>query len=172
MVVVLIRSAVASHHAADPTVAAAHFEARLIFEADCADVAADIAAGVADFVVVDCRGPQAYARGHVPGAVNLPHRRITAETVTRQLPPDRLLITYCSGPHCNASTRGALRLALLGRRVKEMPGGMVGWHAENLPIEVGGAVAAATGVAGPVSSYSRAASRLAARAAPSVVTGR
>ena len=141
---VLIRSAVASHDAADPTIAAAHFLARLTFEADCADVAADIAAGVADFVIVDCRSPEAYAQGHVPGAVNLPYRRITAQTVARLLPPDRLLITYCNGPHCNASSRGALRLALLGRQVKEMPGGMVGWHAENLPIEVGGAVAPAT----------------------------
>jgi rhodanese-related sulfurtransferase len=136
MVVVLIRSAVASHDAADPAIAAAHFEARLTFEADCSDVAADLAAGVADFIVVDCRSPQAYMRGHVPGAINLPHRRITAETVERRLPPDRLLITYCNGPHCNASTRGALRLAQLGRRVKEMPGGMVGWNAEDLPVEV------------------------------------
>ena len=135
----LIRSAVAEHDAADPTVAVEHFLACLAFEADCADVAADIAAGVADFVVVDCRSPQAYAEGHVPGAVNLPHRRITAETVASLLPPERLLITYCNGPHCNASSRGALRLARLGRRVKEMPGGMAGWRRENLPIEVGDA---------------------------------
>jgi rhodanese-related sulfurtransferase len=133
----LIRSAVAEHADAAPTLAAAHFQLRLMFETDCADVAADIAAGVADFVVIDCRSARAYAAGHVPGALNIPHRRITAELVDQVLPADRLLVTYCNGPHCNASTRGALRLAALGRRVKEMPGGMDGWRRENLPVEVG-----------------------------------
>jgi rhodanese-related sulfurtransferase len=129
------RSAVLDHGAATPPDAAAHFAARLAYEADCSDVGADIAAGVGGFVVIDTRSPALYAAGHVPGAVNLPHRRITAETVA-QLPADVLLVTYCNGPHCNASTRGALRLAALGRQVKEMPGGMDGWVREGLPVEL------------------------------------
>jgi len=46
-----------------------------------------------------------------------------------ELIPDgsTLVITYCAGPHCNASTKGALRFATLGRAVKEMPGGIDGW---------------------------------------------
>jgi rhodanese-related sulfurtransferase len=132
-----IRSAVTEHEPADPSVATAHFAARLAYEADCADVAADISAGVDHVVVIDCRSPEAYAAGHLPGAVNIPHRRITREVIDDLLPGDQLLITYCNGPHCNASTRGALRLAQLGRRVKEMPGGMVGWVNEGLPIESG-----------------------------------
>jgi rhodanese-related sulfurtransferase len=129
------RSAVVGHPAATPVDAAAHFAARLSYETDCSDVGADIAAGVGGFVVIDTRSPSLYAAGHVPGAVNLPHRRITADAVA-QLPPDVLLVTYCNGPHCNASTRGALRLAALGRHVKEMPGGMDGWVREGLPVEV------------------------------------
>ncbi|BEP14957.1 rhodanese-like domain-containing protein [Acidothermaceae bacterium B102] len=128
------RSAVLEHPAAAPDDAAIHFAERLAYEADCSDVGADIAAGVGGFVVIDTRSPALYLAGHVPGAVNLPHRRITAETVA-QLPPDVLLVTYCNGPHCNASTRGALRLAALGRQVKEMPGGIDGWIREGLPVE-------------------------------------
>ncbi len=128
------RSAVLDVPAASPKVAAAHFAARLSYETDCSDLGADIAAGLSGFVVIDTRSPALYLEGHVPGAVNLPHRRITAETVA-QLPPDVLLITYCNGAHCNASTRGALRLAALGRQVKEMPGGMDGWVREGLPVE-------------------------------------
>ncbi len=131
------RANVLEHPAAAPADALEHFSGRLAYEADCADVGADIAAGVPGFVVVDCRSAEKFAAGHVPGAVNLPHRRITAEAVERLVPGDDLLITYCNGPHCNASTKGARRLAALGRRVKEMPGGMQGWQIENLPVETG-----------------------------------
>jgi rhodanese-related sulfurtransferase len=133
------RSAVLDHPAADPTMAAEHFAARLAYEADCTDVGADIAAGVGGFVVVDCRSPELFAAGHVPGAISLPHRRITAASVAELLPPDVLVVTYCNGAHCNASTRGALRLASLGRTVKEMPGGMDGWVREGLPVARGAA---------------------------------
>ena len=129
------RSLVLEHPAAAPDDAAEHFAAQLAYEADCSDVGADIAAGAGGFLVVDTRSAALYLAGHVPGAVNLPHRRITAETVAR-LPPDVLLVTYCNGPHCNASTRGALRLARLGRAVKEMSGGMDGWVREGLPVEL------------------------------------
>jgi rhodanese-related sulfurtransferase len=128
------RSATLDHPAADPTLAALHFADRLAYEADCSDVGADIAAGVGGFVVIDVRSPQLYEAGHVPGAINLPHRRITAESIAF-LSQDLLLVTYCNGPHCNGSTRGALRLASLGRQVKEMPGGMDGWVREQLPVE-------------------------------------
>jgi rhodanese-related sulfurtransferase len=136
-----IRSNVLENLAADPADAVEHFTRKLAYEADCADVGADIAAGVPGFVVVDCRSAESYARGHVPGAVNIPHRRITAEIIAAMLPDDDLVITYCAGPHCNASTRGARRFAALGRRVKEMPGGIDGWVREGLPVETGGAVA-------------------------------
>ena len=129
------RSAVLDHPAATPAEAAAHFAARLSYETDCSDLGADLAAGVGGFLVIDTRAPSLYEAGHVPGAVNLPHRRITAEVVAA-LPPEVLLVTYCNGPHCNASTRGALRLAALGRQVKEMPGGMDGWIREGLPVEL------------------------------------
>ena len=81
--------------------------------------------------------PQAYARGHVPGALNLPHRAITEEALAAAWPRDALFVVYCAGPHCNAADRAALRLARLGRRVKTMPGGMAGWVAEGFPIATG-----------------------------------
>jgi rhodanese-related sulfurtransferase len=130
-----IRSNVLEHPAAPVPEALTHFRDRLAFETDCADVHADLAAGITGFTVVDCRTAKQFATGHVPGAVNLPHRQITADSVAALLPPDDLLVTYCNGPHCNASTRGAVRLVELGRRVKEMPGGMEGWRSEGLPTE-------------------------------------
>jgi rhodanese-related sulfurtransferase len=130
-----IRSAVAATAPATPSQAMDHFRARLSYEADASDVAADIAAGVSGFALVDCRSPELYAEAHLPGAINLPHRRITAAVVEELIPDaSTLIVTYCAGPHCNASTKGALRFAALGRPVKEMPGGIDGWRRENLPV--------------------------------------
>jgi rhodanese-related sulfurtransferase len=51
------------------------------------------------------------------------------------LPPRALVVTYCWGPACNAATKGAARIAGLGRPVKEMLGGIAAWEAEGLPVE-------------------------------------
>lgn len=111
---------------ADSAKALAHFEALLGFETDCWDVHAALTDGVADFVLLDVRDPKSYANGHVPGAVNLPHRRI----VERNLAPfaaDAVFVVYCAGPHCNGADKAAVRLARLGRPVKKMIGGIEGW---------------------------------------------
>ena len=116
-----------------------HFARRLSLETDCADVheAMTRAGGASpDFVLLDVRGPKAYARSHVPGAVNLPHREMTAERMARW-PEGTLFVTYCAGPHCNGGDRGALRLAQLGRPVKLMLGGMTGWADEGFPYATG-----------------------------------
>jgi len=118
-----------------------HFARRLCLETDCADVhEAMTRAGdaPADFVLLDVRGPKAYARSHVPGAVSLPHREMTAERMANW-PKDTLFVTYCAGPHCNGGDRGAMRLAQLGRPVKLMLGGMTGWADEGFPFAKGDA---------------------------------
>jgi rhodanese-related sulfurtransferase len=118
---------------ADPATALAHFERRLLLETDCSDVHEALKAG-ADFVLVDVRGPQAFARGHVPGAANIPHRTMTAERMA-SFPPDTVFVVYCAGPHCNGANKGAVRLARLGFRVKEMIGGITGWLDEDFALE-------------------------------------
>jgi rhodanese-related sulfurtransferase len=141
-------SAVASISAASPAVAQAHFAKRLSLETDCADVHAAMShSGDAplDFVLLDARGGDAYARAHVPGALNLPHRQITAERM-RDWPVETLFVVYCAGPHCNGADRAALRLAELGRPVKLMLGGMTGWADEGFAFATGekpGAIGAA-----------------------------
>ena len=123
--------------AAEPQAALRHFEARLAFETDCADVFDSMSAGKPDFVLVDARGPQAYARGHVPRALSIPHRTMTAERMA-QFPRDTLFVVYCAGPHCNGANKAAVRLARLGYRVKEMIGGVTGWQDEGFPLEKAG----------------------------------
>ncbi|MDE1146909.1 MAG: rhodanese-like domain-containing protein [Azospirillaceae bacterium] len=129
-------SVVAKTPAAPADAAAAHFEAKLGFETDCADVWYATTQEAKDFVLVDVRTPALYAAGHVPGAVNIPTRQIS-EAGLAAYPPDTLFVVYCAGPHCNGSTKAALKLARLGRPVKEMIGGLTGWIDEGLGLARG-----------------------------------
>lgn len=122
--------------AASPAAARAHFEDLLAFETDCRDVHASIEMGAKGFVVLDVRGPEAFSSGHVPGAVNLPHRRITSRALEEY--DEELFGVYCAGPHCNGADRAALRIAECGKRVKKMIGGITGWKDEGLPLTVDG----------------------------------
>ncbi len=109
-----------------------HFAEEFSFETDCSDVRDALARG-ADFVLLDVRSPALYATGHVPGAISLPHGKITAHRMS-QWPEDTVFVTYCAGPHCNGAARGALRLAQLGRPVKLMAGGISGWMDEGFDL--------------------------------------
>jgi len=129
-------SIVASIPAADPGVALAHFEALLAHESDCWDVHASLVDGADDFVLLDVRGPDAFANGHVAGAANLPHREIDADRLARWS-DDTLFVVYCAGPHCNGADRAAVALSRLNRRVKKMIGGVTGWIDEGFALVPG-----------------------------------
>jgi rhodanese-related sulfurtransferase len=50
-------------------------------------------------------------------------------------PKDKVIVTYCAGVHCNASTKAAARLTALGFKVKEMLDGIEGWRKEGYALE-------------------------------------
>lgn len=128
-------TAVTEVPAASPAEAEARFAAAFAFETDCWDVHDALGRG-ADFVLLDVRSHALFEKGHVPGAVSLPHGKIVASRMARW-PADTLFVTYCAGPHCNGATRGALRLARLGRPVKIMAGGITGWIDEGFALATG-----------------------------------
>ena len=127
-------SFVLEHSAGSPEAAARHFSNKLAFECDPSDVNGDLERGVTGFVVVDARSPEVYAAGHVPGAINLPHRAISAETL-RQFHRNTIFVTYCTGPNCNAAAKAGARIASLGYRIKEMIGGFEYWQQEGHAVE-------------------------------------
>ncbi|MDO6963657.1 rhodanese-like domain-containing protein [Rhizobium alvei] len=125
-------SAVTAISPAPSAIAREHFAAEFAFETDCWDTHDALSKG-ADFVLLDVRSPALYARGHIPGAVSLPHGKITANRMS-EWPEGTIFVTYCAGPHCNGAARGALRLAELGRPVKIMAGGITGWLDEGFAL--------------------------------------
>jgi rhodanese-related sulfurtransferase len=66
-----------------------------------------------------------------------------SNTTTAALDRNALVVTYCDGIGCNASTKGALNMTKLGFRVKELIGGLDWWKRDSHPTE-GEVVAAAT----------------------------
>jgi rhodanese-related sulfurtransferase len=119
-------SPVAETAPASPQAIRDRYAVRLSFETDCWDVHEAIVTGANDFVLLDVRASRLYEAAHVPTAINLPRGEINERSLAAW-PRDTLFVVYCAGPHCNGADKAALRLGELGRRVKVMIGGVMGW---------------------------------------------
>ncbi len=119
--------------AADSIAASTHFASLLRFETDCWDTHFAIANNRQDFVLLDVRNEVLFAQGHLPKAINLPHKRINKQALD-SYSADTLFVVYCAGPHCNGADKAALKLAELERPVKKMIGGVTGWLDEGFDL--------------------------------------
>jgi rhodanese-related sulfurtransferase len=126
-------SAVLEFGAPEPGETATMMEGKLRFHTDSWDLSVDLKAALADIVVIDARSRDAYIAGHIPGAVSFPHRDMNTETVAR-FDRSKVFVVYCDGIGCNASTKGAYKLALLGFRAKELLGGLDWWRRDGHPV--------------------------------------
>jgi rhodanese-related sulfurtransferase len=115
-----------------------HYQSKLAYEIDPSDLTAALARGE-KIIVVDTRTPENYEHTHIPSAINIPHRIMSAST-TATLPKDALIVTYCDGVGCNGSTKGALNMLRLGFRVQELIGGLEWWLRDGYAVH--GSVAA------------------------------
>jgi rhodanese-related sulfurtransferase len=102
-----------------------HFKAKLEFETG--------PYGVKDHIdknepgkIIDLRDPDTFAKGHIPGAVNVQYEDLGK--YLSQLKKDETTIVYCYSITCALATRGALYLAEQGYKVKEMVGGYQEWQ--------------------------------------------
>jgi rhodanese-related sulfurtransferase len=101
------------------------YQEKLAYEIDSADLKAALEDGQ-ELVVVDGRSREAYEMEHIPGAISIPHRSMSQESLAgfSRAP---LYVAYCDGIGCNASTKTAIKLATSGFRVKELIGGLDWW---------------------------------------------
>jgi rhodanese-related sulfurtransferase len=57
------------------------------------------------------------------------------EETTSHLDKAKTYVCYCDGIGCNASTKGAMKLSMLGFKVKELIGGIEWWKSEGYATE-------------------------------------
>jgi rhodanese-related sulfurtransferase len=116
----------------DPARARAFFEDKLAFTTGPVELDRMIKAGE-KITVVDVREGEDFARGHIPGAINLP-------SGTWERPPSDLqdtLVVYCYTQTCHLAAKACLAFAGQGRRVMEMEGGFKAWSDADLEVEHG-----------------------------------
>lgn len=81
-------------------------------------------------VVVDIRSPEAFARGHIPGSVNLPFEEIPSRV--SELTGAGRIVTVC--PHGESSVQAARLIksyeGTSDARVESMAGGLTEWSGE------------------------------------------
>ena len=110
-----------------------HYKNKLAFEMDPSDLFEAFNEGEA-VVALDARQPHGYENEHIPTAINIPHRMMTEES-TKHLDRSKTYVCYCDGIGCNASTKGALKMAKLGFKVKELIGGIEWWKFDGYATE-------------------------------------
>lgn len=89
-----------------------------------------------DFILVDTLPVDTFARGHLPGAINIVSDDILDEAPRRL--PDRqaTIVVYCASEDCKRAGRAAERLASLGyTEVYHYVGGKRAWVAEGLSLD-------------------------------------
>jgi rhodanese-related sulfurtransferase len=115
-------------------------EAPKISEAKAvADIShADLTQAIKDkkVVLIDCNSAEQFAKGHIPGAINL---AAAEKELATKLPAakDALVVAYCGSEKCPAYKKGAEAAVKLGfTNVKHYAGGLAGWTKSGEKLEV------------------------------------
>lgn len=80
----------------------------------------------AKMVVIDARDASQFAKGHIPGAINIEWRQVLAKR--DQIPRDKTVLIYCNTGSRSAQAGFALRVAGWDN-VRILQGGIDGWKA-------------------------------------------
>ena len=110
-----------------------YYQNKLAYEMDPSDLYHALGEGE-KIIPIDARQAFGYEKEHIPGAINIPHKTMTPDN-TSHLDKSNLYVTYCDGIGCNASTKGALAMAKLGFKVKELIGGLAWWKIDGYATE-------------------------------------
>lgn len=78
-----------------------------------------------DPLIISVRKPEDYLKGHIPGAINIPYRKIADPENLLLLPKNRLIVTYCYTGHTGAIA--ATILSLLGYKAINLKFGIMSW---------------------------------------------
>lgn len=84
--------------------------------------------------VYDANSKERFDEGHVPGAIWVDYKTLTAEALPARKDAD--IVFYCAREQCTASHKAARAAMDLGyTSVAVMPEGIKGWEAKQKPVE-------------------------------------
>src|SRR5579872_5254000 len=116
----------------DPTRAKAFFQDKVDFSTGPVEVDHMIKSHENHISLIDVREAEDFAKGHIPGATNLPQG--TWEQANG-LSKDKTNIVYCYAQTCHLAANACLKFAAQGFPVMEMEGGFEAWKDAELDIE-------------------------------------
>lgn len=109
------------------------YKRKLEFEMDPSDLFAAMELGER-ILPLDARQSFGYENEHIPNAINIHHLLMNEES-TKHLDRNIIYACYCDGIGCNASTKGALKMTILGFKVVELIGGIEWWKFDGYATE-------------------------------------
>ncbi|HEV2207139.1 MAG TPA: rhodanese-like domain-containing protein [Verrucomicrobiae bacterium] len=120
------------HRLHSPANARRYFEDKLAFTTGPVELDRWIKAGEDTLVVVDVREAEDYAKGHIPGAINLPRERWqNPEGLTK----NKTNVVYCYSQQCHLAANACVQFAGMDYPVMELEGGFAVWKQMDLDIE-------------------------------------
>jgi rhodanese-related sulfurtransferase len=120
------------HRLHSPASARRYFEDKLAFTTGPVELDRWIKAGEDTLVVVDVREAEDYAKGHIPGAINLPRERWqNPEGLTK----NKTNVVYCYSQQCHLAANACVQFAGMDYPVMELEGGFAVWKQMDLDIE-------------------------------------
>ena len=82
-----------------------------------------------EYFILSIRSAEDYAKGHIPGAVNIPFAQLAKEQSLKKLPPDKKIIVVCYTGH--TASYATMFLNQLGYEAYAMKFGMMGWTSDS-----------------------------------------
>jgi rhodanese-related sulfurtransferase len=82
--------------------------------------------------IIDVRAAEDYEKGHIPGAINLPHEQWDQMT---GLSKDKQNVLYCYSQVCHLAATAAVQFAGAGYPIMELEGGWETWKDYEMPVE-------------------------------------
>jgi len=116
----------------DPAKARAYFEQKLAFTTGPVELDRWIKTGENNLVIVDVRAAEDFAKGHIPGAVNIPKDKWENP---QGLAKDKTNVVYCYSQQCHLAANGCAQFAARGYPVMELEGGFETWKEHQFDIE-------------------------------------
>lgn len=120
------------HQLHSPARARKYFEDKLAFTIGPVELDRWIKTGEDNLLVVDVREAEDFAKGHIPGAINIPKERWHDP---QGLKKDRTNVVYCYTQQCHLAANACVRFAATDYPVMELEGGFDAWKKSEMDIE-------------------------------------